>query len=158
MKHARSHVGALKVVCIQAVDALSFLCQEDSLHKMLVEGNVLPALIRQSNMDQPQDFRRNALQAMICICSACMSNPPAGDLSLQTVNNALNSLFESAQAARDDSVVGKQAMEVIGGLASTVAVLKVKLTSTHHQAWPFFSPPSSSYSENGLSQAHFDSP
>jgi hypothetical protein len=89
-----------QVDCVQAVDALSFLCQEDSLHKMLVEGNVLPALIRQSNMDQPQDFRRNALQAMICICSACMSNPPAGDLSLQTVNNALNSLFESAQAAQ----------------------------------------------------------
>ena len=111
------------------MDALSFLCQEDSLHKMLVEGNVLPALIRQSNMDQPQDFRRNALQAMVCICSACMSNPPAGDLSLQTVNNALNLLFESAQAAKDDSVVGKQAMEVIGGLASTVAVLKVRVAS-----------------------------
>ena len=99
------------------------------MHKMLVEGNVLPALIRQSNMDQPQDFRRNALQAMVCICSACMSNPPAGGLSLQTVNNALNLLFESAQAAKDDSVVGKQAMEVIGGLASTVAVLKVRVAS-----------------------------
>lgn len=29
-----------------------------------------------------------------------------------------------AQAAKNDSVVGKQAMEVIGGLASTVCVLK----------------------------------
>ena len=120
------------------------------MHKRLVEGNVLPALIRQSNMDQPQDFRRNALQAMVCICSACMSNPPAGDLSLQTLNNALNLLFESAQAAKDDSVVGKQAMEVIGGLASTVAVLQVKIASAHHKAWPFFSSPCSSYQTNFL--------
>ena len=37
----------------------------------------------------------------------------------------LNGLYESAVAAKGDPVVGKQATDVIGGIASCVAVLKV---------------------------------
>lgn len=107
---------------------------EEALHRLLVEGNVLPALIRQSNMEQPQDFRRNALQAIVRICAACMSRPPAGDVTLASINQVLNGLYESALAARSDPVVGKQAMEVIGGLASTVAVLKVESRLTALQS------------------------
>mmetsp|Transcript_14251 Transcript_14251/g.34469 ORF Transcript_14251/g.34469 Transcript_14251/m.34469 type:complete len:713 (+) Transcript_14251:366-2504(+) len=109
----------------QAVDALAFLCLDETLHRRMVEGNVLPALIRQSNMEQPPDFRRNALHAIVEICHVAMSRPiPAGGVTLGEINQVLNGLFGTAVAAKDDAQVGKQAMEVIGGLASTVAVLK----------------------------------
>mmetsp|Transcript_39717 Transcript_39717/g.97625 ORF Transcript_39717/g.97625 Transcript_39717/m.97625 type:complete len:754 (-) Transcript_39717:484-2745(-) len=111
----------------QAVEALAMLCSEERLHKQLVEGNVLPALVRQAHPEQPTEFRKTALQALVNIAAAAMSKPlPQGAVSLEQINKVLSGLFDSALEAKDDVVVGKQAMEVIGGLSSTVCILKAE--------------------------------